>query len=186
MRLFICGLVAFGALGFDHPSLAAEAHYDDSVKAAFIFRFAGYVDWPTEAVPIQSFTIAVIGSKEVESQLRALVSDRTLHGRPVTVRKISRVQEAADAQILYIGPNHLVNLKYLVQALSGRGILIVTDEPGGLESGSAINLLKLDQKVRFEVSADAARRAGLDINSGLLSMAVRVEGNRSPAELVIE
>jgi len=186
-RLVAIGAIAaMGALGFSQSASSAEVYSEDAVKAAFIYRFAGYVDWPRETGPVQAFTIAVMGSKEIEARLQSLTAGRTLHGRPVAVRRVSRVQEAADAQILYIGPKHLVQLKHLVQAVGGRRLLVVTDEPSGLDSGSSINLLMVDQRVRFEVSTEAARRAGLNISSGLLSVAVRVQGDRVPGELVAE
>jgi YfiR/HmsC-like len=166
---------AIGALGINRPAQSAEPYSEDAVKAAFIYRFAGFVDWPTQ--PIQAFTIAVMGSNEVATRLQALVVDRTLHGRPISVQRISNVQEARNAQILYIGPDQPGKLGQLVRAVRGRNILVVTDAPDGLESGSAINLLLVDRRVRFEVSNEAARRAGLDISSGLLSVAVRVQGS---------
>jgi YfiR/HmsC-like len=168
---------AIGAMGFNRPAQSAEPYSEDAVKAAFIYRFAGFVDWPRQVEPIPTFTIAVMGSKEVASRLEALVADRKLHGRPVSVKRVSTVQEARNTQILYIGPNHMGNLGHLVRAVRGRSILVVTDAPSGLESGSSINLLMVDQRVRFEVSNEAARRAGLNISSGLLSVAVRVQGS---------
>ena len=175
----MAGRLAFGALaalGLNPPIQAAEFYSEDAVKAAFIYRFAGYVDWPRKTEPSPTFRIAVLGSKEISSRLEAMAADRTLHGRPVTVQRISRVQDAGNAQILYIGPTHRGSLERLVRAVADRDMLVITDEPDGLESGSAINLLKVDQRVRFEVSTEAAQRAGLTISSGLLSVAVRVQG----------
>jgi hypothetical protein len=167
------------ALGLSMPAPAMEGYSEDSVKAAFIYRFAGYVDYPRRLDSAPTFNVAVLGSSEIVLRLQTLVVDRTLHNRPVRVRKISAVQEAGDAQILYIGADHRADLRSQLSSLSRKGILIVTDEEHGLDLGSTINLLMVDRRVRFEVSTEAARRAGLSISSELLSVAARVQGGRT-------
>jgi hypothetical protein len=176
----LCGILA---LGLSTGVPAVEAYSVDSVKAAFIYRFAGYVEWTRDPASAQTFTIAVMGSSEIASRLQSLTADRTLHDRPVKVRRISSVQDAADAQILYIGPYHRAQLRNLLHSVRGKQMLVVTDEEHGLDAGSSINFLEMDRRVRFEVSIEAARRAGLIVNSELLSVAARVQGGRSqPAE----
>jgi hypothetical protein len=88
------------------------------------------------------------------------------------------VQDAADAQILYIGPYHRAQLRNLLHSVRGKQMLVVTDEEHGLDAGSSINFLEMDRRVRFEVSLEAAQRAGLSVNSELLSVAARVQGSR--------
>ena len=168
----LCGIVA---LGLSNGAAAVEAHTVDSVKAAFIYRFAGYVEWARDPATSQTFTIAVMGSSEIASRLQSLTADRKLHNRPVRVRRISGVLDAADAQILYIGPHHRTDLRNLLHAVRGRKLLVITDEEHGLDAGSSINFLEVDQQVRFEVSIEAARRAGLSVSSELLSVATRVQ-----------
>ncbi len=85
------------------------------------------------------------------------------------------------AQLLYVGRNYAGNLGRLIADQRGRPVLIVTDQPGGLEAGGAINFLLVDQRVRFEVSPSPAQGAGLHISSQLLAVAVRVLGGRGEA-----
>ncbi len=172
----LCGIVA---LGFSLGGAAAEPYSEASVKAAFIYRFAAYVDWTRDPASAQSFTIAVMGSDEIASRLESLLAERTLHDRPVRVRRISNVKDTADAQILYVGPDHRADLKNVLQAAGGKGRLVITDEEHGLDAGSSINFLEVDRRVRFEVSIAAAQRAGLVISSDLLAVAARVQGGRS-------
>jgi hypothetical protein len=175
----LCGIIG---LGFSHGGAATEPHSGDSVKAAFIYRFAGYVDWARDPASAQSFTIAVLGSDGIASRLQSLIADRTLHNQPVKVRRISNIKDTADAQILYIGPDHRADLRNLLQAAGGKGMLVITDEEHGLDAGSSINFLEVDRRVRFEVSIAAAQRAGLVISSELLAVAARVQGGRSWVE----
>jgi YfiR/HmsC-like len=172
----LCGIVA---LGFSLGGTAAEPYSEASVKAAFIYRFAAYVDWTRDPAAAQSFTIAVMGSDEIASRLESLIAERTLHDRPVRVRRVSNIKDTADAQILYVGPNHRADLKNVLQTAGGQGKLVITDEEHGLDGGSSINFLEVDRRVRFEVSVAAAQRAGLVISSELLAVAARVQGGRS-------
>jgi hypothetical protein len=66
----------------------------------------------------------------------------------------------------------------VIAAVAGRPVLIVTNEDGGLDDGSSVNFLLIDQRVRFEISLDAAQGSGLRVASELLAVAIRVRGRR--------
>ena len=148
----------------------------DAVKAAFLFRFASYIDWPEDAVSDGPFVIAVYGAEGVARQLDVLQPKMTAHDRPAQVRRITRVSELDGVQILYVGPTQpLVDSRALRAAAIERPILIVTDDEYGLDAGGVINFLEEPRNVRFEVSLAAADRARLKIAAALLSVAARVE-----------
>lgn len=169
--MLLCALWG-AAMGLPAP---ASDLPEDSVKAAFVLRFAGYVEWPEEAVPEKSFTIAVLGASEVALRLQTLAAGRTIMNRPVQVRRIASIQDVGNAQIVYVGADRRADLRSLLATLRGRRILAISSEDEGLAAGSAINLLVADRRVRFEVSLEAARAARLRIGSELLSLAVRVQ-----------
>jgi hypothetical protein len=177
MRLLRRGvlLCALWSAAIGMPSQAIDPQSEGSVKAAFVLRFAGYVEWPQESVPEKSFTIAVLGASEVALRLQMLTVGRTIMNRPVQVRRIARIQDAGAAQIVYIGADRGGDLRSLLAPLRDNCILAISSEDNGLAAGSTINLLLADQRVRFEVSLLAAREAGLRISSELLSLAVRVQ-----------
>jgi len=158
---------------------AGEVYSEEAVKAAFVLRFTSYVTWPEPASATTPFRIAVLGDSAMTSRLRALVESRGVGTRPIDVRQISSLADARDAQLLYIGARRSGDLPALLRSLGSRRILTVTDAAHGLEAGSIINFLVIDQRVRFEVSMEAARHAGLGISSELLSVAVRVQGHRA-------
>lgn len=153
---------------------AVDGYPEDSVKAAFVLRFAGYVTWPEDALPPGRFTIAVLGDSDLAVNMQRLVKGRPLLGRRVEVRRIASIRDAAEAQILYVGRDRRGRLQELLAPLAKRHLLIITDESDGLAEGGMINLLVADQRVRFEISRAAARAAGLSISSDLLALAVRV------------
>jgi YfiR/HmsC-like len=157
------------------PAAANDLHSEDSIKAAFVLRFASYVEWPEDAAQSATFTVAVIGASDVAVRLQTLTSGRLLMNRPVQVRRIASIQDVGDARIVYIGTDRRDDLRELLASLGERGVLVISSEDAALAAGSTINLLVSDQRVRFEISLAAARRARLRISSELLALAVRVQ-----------
>ena len=172
---FAAMLVVVGSLWAPPPAIAAETYSEAAVKAAFIHRFSGYVEWPPEAPAATALTIAVMGDPEVAGLLESLVS-RTAAARPTRVVRVSQVSELGHAQILFIGSGSRRDLRSTIAAVGAKPVLIVTDDARGMELGATINFLVVDRRVRFEVSLLAAQRSGLKISSDLLSVAARVLG----------
>jgi hypothetical protein len=168
-------LCSLWAAAWSEPVFAAHPLPEDAVKAEFVLRFADYVQWPEQAAPHGHFKIAVLGAGEIGRHLQTLAAARMVRNRPVQVRRITSIRDAADAQILYVGADRRDNLRALLAPLAGRNVLVISDEEDALESGSAINLRMADRHVRFEVSLAAARQAQLKISSELLALAVRVQ-----------
>jgi hypothetical protein len=178
---FLCMLGSVCAAASQAP--AADGYSEDAVKAAYLYRFVGYVGWPSEVPGGKPFTIAVVDAPGVARELRRLLPGHPVNGRIAQVREIERVQEAGTAQVLYIGAGHAEFLNALNPQIVSKSILFVTDQAGGLQSGSVLNFLNIDHRVRFEISMTAAQRVHLKISSELLSIAVRVQGGRrQPAD----
>lgn len=159
-------------------ALGAEVYSEDAVKAAFLYRFAGYVTWPAQTIrDARSFTIAVLAADSVAQELERILAGRRVDGVPARVRRIESVRELGDAQVLYIGAGSAEMLRDEIDRIAARPVLVVTDAPRGLDAGSTVNFLLVDRRVRFEVSIAAADRAGLKVSAELLSVAARVEGD---------
>jgi len=172
----LAGLCVAGTGGL--PAAQAQTYSEDAVKAAFLYRFAGYVDWPPAALTDPQFTIAVLDADGVATELGRLLQNRQIHNRPAQVRSVKTIKEVNSAQMLYIGAAYRDDLRRTIASVGGRPILVVTSEDGGLDAGSSVNFLLIDQRVRFEISVDAAQSAGLRVASELLAVAVRVRGRR--------
>jgi hypothetical protein len=170
-------LLVTAMLTWSHLAAAAEPYREDVVKAAFIYRFTGYMDWPAEALKNDNFTIAIMGGDSVADELNKLATQHPIKNLPVRVRNIDAARQAVDAQILYIGANYAGNLQELIESVATLPVLVVTDRPTGLDDGSAVNFMLIDRRVRFEVSLAAARRAGIKVSSELLAVAARVRGS---------
>lgn len=172
----------WAALGGFGPAHAADAYSADAVKAEFLYRFAGYVEWPADLPDDAPFTIAVAAADGVFNELRQRTPGRTIQNHRVEIRKVLAKSDLEHVQILYVPTRAQSSSRELLAAAVGRPILVVTDEAGALEKGSIVNFLLVDRHVRFEISLTSAERSRLRINSGLLSVAAHVEGVRPRAE----
>ena len=101
-----------------HAADAAESYSEDAVKAAFLYRFTGYVDWPSQATADTQFTIAVLDAEGVASELGRLLQNRQIQNRPAQVRSIRNLKELDGAQMLYIGSSHRDDLHRLISSVS--------------------------------------------------------------------
>jgi hypothetical protein len=153
----------------------AQGFSASAVKAAFLHRFASYVEWPSDALRDGPFVIAVYGADEVATHLDELLPSLSVQGRPAEVRRITSATELDGVHILYLGPGNEARARELRDAAIARPILLVTDGEDGLGGGAIINFLVMGNRVRFEVSLTAAERARLRIDSALLPVAARVE-----------
>lgn len=158
------------------PPCGADTSFsEEAVKAAYLHRFAAYVEWPNAAQPARAFTIGVVGSESVLAELQRLLPAINVHGRSVTARIVKSPADLEDVSILYIAPGRLAKARALIVACASRSVLVVTDDPEGLEEGGVINFIRVGSNVRFEVSQPAADRSGLKIDAALLGVAARVE-----------
>ncbi len=167
----LLGLVAVWTLSIQ----ASEPYSANAVKAAFIYRFPGYVEWPPESLQGPAFVIGVFGADDMLAELQKLPPDRFIQNLPVEVRKITTMKNLGETRLLYVGPGRALDARAAIMALDSRPILVITDEERGLASGSAINFLTVDRRIRFEVSLPAAEAAKLKVGSDMLSVALRLQ-----------
>jgi hypothetical protein len=155
------------------PATAARFSID-AVKAAYLFRFASYVEWPP-AAPDKPFVIGVFGAEDVAVHLERLTTGITIGGRPMKVARLRSTEDLDGVCILYVGPRVYRGARSLRQRAAKLPILLVTDNLDGLDDGAVINFIEVNRNLRFEISLQAADRAGLKIDSALLSVAAHVD-----------
>ncbi len=147
----------------------------EAVKAAYLFRFASYVEWPEAAKGEGPFTIGIVGAEDVAAHLERLLTGMSVQGRPARVRRLRADEDPAGVHILYIGAEAFRGSRPLRQRAIQSPILLVTDSRDGLDGGAVVNFVEVNRNLRFEISLDAAERSGLKIDSALLSVAARVD-----------
>jgi hypothetical protein len=133
----------------------------DAVKAAYLFRFASYVEWPASMKSEGPFVIGVIGAEDVAVHLEHLLNGMSVHGRPAKVRRVRTADDIGGVHILYVGANVFRSSRPLRLRAIEKPVLLVTDSREGLEGGGVINFIEVNRNLRFEISLEAAERRGL-------------------------
>jgi len=142
------------------------------LKAAFLYKFAGYVQWPDAAFPRPDapLTIGILGADAIASELATMIAGRTVNNRAVVVRRLKPGEALTGINILLIGKSESGRLPQL----QSHAILTVTELEGALSQGSVINFILADRRVRFEISLEAAEKHNLKLSSRLLAVAQQV------------
>ena len=164
--------------------LAGAAHAESptageyQVKAAFLYNFAKFVEWPPSTFPDASapLRICVFGPDPFGQELRTITNEKTVKGRRLQVDQVVDMQLARTCQILFIAASEKSQLKRIFEDLRGTFVLTVGDTKGFADCGGVINFVLENNRVQFEVNRKAAEQAGLKISSKLLSVAKLVIG----------
>jgi hypothetical protein len=173
-------------LGFRLAAQAAGAHVagpaavhsqvvsdEYTVKAAFLYNFVKFVDWPAEAFkrgddPIR---ICTLGESPISHALDETVHGKTFAGRPLASIRISEPDQASDCQMVFVSSSEQKTLRSILPKMRNTGLLTVGEEDGFAEAGGMINLKLQDGKIHLEINVVAAERAQLRLSSKLLSLA---------------
>ena len=171
--LAVLGLTWLGGSPSDGFAQDNAAARERRVKAAFILKFAGFVEWPETAFPqpFTAVTIAVIGDDELAAELSAITAGRAVEGRPLTILKTRSLEAVADAHMVFVGRAEIARLPQLAKLARARPVLILTDAPNALAQGSMINFMLVERRVKFEIHLEEAERHGLKLRSRLLAVA---------------
>jgi len=171
LLLALIGLWSPQAQAVDSPDIIERR-----IKAAYLYKFGGYVEWPQQvfASPSSPLTIGVIGADALADELAQIVVGRTINGRPVVVRKLSREDPVAGLNVLFIGRSNNDHLAEILATTKGRPLLTVTESAEALAIGSMINFVVVNDKVRFEAAPKVAGQGNLSISARLLPAAYRV------------
>lgn len=164
------------------PGLAlAQGAGEIQIKAAFLYKFGGFIEWPPAAFERaeSAFAIGVLGADAVAAELDRVTAGRTVQGRPVAVRKLRRGEPLTGLHVLFVGQQETAKLGEILTAVKGTMPLIVTESENALTQGSMINFVSSEDKVRFDVALPPAERGQLRISARLLAVARKVVSGSS-------
>jgi hypothetical protein len=149
---------------------------DYKVKAAFLYKFASYVAWPTQVFdgPESPLVIGVVGSDALTDELAEVVAERTVDGRAVNVRRLARGQSLSGIHILFIGQSDAARSSELLASAKGHPVLTVTESNDAFPQGSIINFVIVDDRLRFDVALREAELVNLKLSARLLAVARKV------------
>lgn len=172
LRAALATLAYIAVAGLCLPVYAQRAEIDE-VKAAFVFQFANYVQWPDASFENESAPI-VIGIVDNEKMIKALstsVQGKTVGKRGFKVVAVTKDDEAQACHILYIDESDEERVDEYLSAVREKSVLTVSSDDNFTREGGIIRLFEAQNKLRLEINVDEAERAQLTISSKLLSLA---------------
>ena len=165
-------LFAFSCLAVGSQQGGPPPVLERSVKAAFLYKFLGYMEFPADPGP--SLVVGVLGADEVAAELAQITSGRNVGNRSISVRKLAEGDALTGLNLLFVGGDGALP-EAAMRAAEKNGTVTVTERDNGLQNGSVINFRLVDDRVRFEVSLPAAERCNVRLSSRLLSVAYYVQ-----------
>jgi YfiR/HmsC-like len=149
------------------------------LKAAFVYNFAKFVDWPPKVYsgPQSPFSICILGADPFGPVIDDALRGKMVADHPVVVRRDKDAAAARHCQIVFVSASERHRLADILASLKGANALVIGDVDGFAAAGGAIELTLQDSRVRFAINPGAADGAGLKISSQLLALATIVHGN---------
>jgi YfiR/HmsC-like len=150
------------------------------VKAAFLYHFSQFVDWPEGTFKEANSPIVycTIGEDPFHGALDASLSGKAVGERALQVQHFKQLEEIRGCQILFIGEGEQKRMASLATKLKGNPVLTVGESEHFIQEGGMIGFLLEENKIRFEINLDVAEHAKLKLSSRLLGLAKRVIGGR--------
>ncbi len=157
--------------------MRAQSAEEYRIKAAFLYNFAKFVDWPPKAFkgPSDPIVIGVLGKNPFGDSLNEAVAGKTFGGRAFQVREVADAQQAAACQIVFISSSERKRLATLFSQLGNSAVLTVGDTDNFAALGGIINFKIEGGNVRLQINTEAARKEQLHISAKLLSLAEIVD-----------
>lgn len=143
------------------------------LKALYIYNFSKNVDWP-ESYKSGNFIIGVVGEHNVYNKLISLYSSKSIGSQPIEIKKFAKVSEVGKCHVLFLPEESSDMLPDIVKSLSKSSTLLVTETDGGLDKGSIINFVVVDNRLSFEIHAKTASKRKLIIGNQLIELAHHV------------
>ena len=138
------------------------------VRAAFLFNFSRFTDWPREHLEARShFDFCVIGDPDLAAATELSVRGKVMHGRPARVSLPASSAAAGSCDLLYLAEP----LEEWTAAVAGRPVLLVGEGRDFARRIGAVGFVLADNRLRFAINPSAAQGAGLQISSRLLELA---------------
>lgn len=146
------------------------------IKAAFIYNFTKFVEWPAEAFPqpVSPIVIGVLGSNPFGDELRKTVENRRVNGRELVIQPISSPRDLQSVHVLFISASEAGRWSEILRPLQQRPVLTIAETEAFLKEGGMIGFVFDGDKVRFAVNMDSAEAAGIKISAQLQKLASSV------------
>lgn len=152
------------------------AYTEYQIKAAFLFNFAQFVEWPASVFETTEspIVIGVLGECPFGLLLEQTVEGETINKRPIVIKRSRRVEDLKSCHVLFISRSEKSRLPQLLERLKGLPVLTVCELNQFAQQGGTIGFVLRDNKIHFELNLNTAERNGLKVSSKLSKLAVTI------------
>jgi hypothetical protein len=167
-------IAGFSFLEAQQPSQEAMINREHKIKAAYLYNFARYIQWPDDTFKTKKepFTIGIVGVDPIKKDLDGVAKKRTIDGRPIKVHLFTRPIDVKPCQILFFSPTLKPEVqKKILERMEGKNVLLVGQSDAFLDMGGVIDFVINNNKVRLMVDLEAAQREKLKFSAKLLRVA---------------
>jgi hypothetical protein len=150
------------------------------VKAAFLYNFTHFIEWPEQAFTIAKapFVIGILGEDPFGNVLNEIIAGESVGGHPLVVQRYNSLNDITNCHILFISAKDNEILSSVLSTLKDKSTLTVSDIPDFALKGGMINFFIENNKVRLRINLDRTRASGLTIDSKLLRLAQIVSSKK--------
>jgi hypothetical protein len=155
---------------------AESAQGSEAIKAAYLYKFTNYVQWPDGAFAAADspIVIGVAGDDDLVGVLERMTAGKMVNGRSFQVRSIDPGLPLSGVHVLYLGSLGRNDLQSVLGQVQGKPVLLVSESRRGCGSGCMINFVIVDSRLRFQVALQPAARSGLHFSALMLTAAYSV------------
>ena len=173
LKVVLGCLMILGLLGTLSTVVQAQSANEYQVKAAFLYNFAKFVEWPSDAFGggNAQLVIGVVGDDPFGGALDQAINGKTVNGRALVVRRLKWGQDLRSCHVLFISSSERKHLTQIIQSVKGASVLTVGDMGQFNQEGGIINFILAARQVRFEINSRGADQARLRISSKLMALA---------------
>lgn len=151
----------------------AEALEEYQVKAAFLYQFTKFIEWPSDAFPDANapFSICVAGADPFGNTLNQVFQQKTVGQRRLELRRSAHGEDLQGCQILFISTSERKRFLAILDKVKGTPVVTVSESDRFMQAGGTINFFLSEERVRFDINLEATEGTGLKFSSRLLSVA---------------
>ncbi len=165
-------VACLSALALLAPHTRANELPEYRLKAAFVYNFIAFTDWPADVAP--TLNLCIVGTDPFGADIDGLAG-KVAQGRSIAVQRKGAHEPLRNCQVVFIAASAMEHLPRLIEALRGQPVLTVADSAGAMRRGVALNMTVAQGKVSFEANLQAARANSLALSSKLLRLATEVQ-----------
>ncbi len=142
-------------------------------QTMFIYNFSRLIEWPA-SYKTGPFVIGVIGSSTIVNELKTYTAGKSVGSQPIMIKTFKNPAEITTCHILFVTFSETKQMQTIIQQLSSKNTLVITEKNGAIEQGSAINFVVIGDKLKFELSPGNATKYDIKISSKLNEMAYKI------------